>query len=258
MNKIDFNIKEFEGIKPKIKEIYYSGNLNLLNNKKISIVGTRRQSNYTKTKIEELASKLSRGGVTIVSGGAMGVDIIAQGASFPNTISVMPCSLDNIYPKVNEGLLKRIYSEGLAISEYEKEFMPTKWSFVARNRLVVALGEVLIIAEADLKSGSLTSAEVAKKLKKEIYVLPHRMGESEGTNRLVKEANAKVIYEIDEFVAKFADIDSNGNALNDEVLIFCNKNPTYEEAVREFGDKIFEYELLGKIVVENGFLKVNV
>ncbi len=260
MQKISFNIKEFENIsiKPKIKDVYYMGNLELLNRKKISIVGTRRPSNYTQSKVQELSSKLSKGGVVIVSGGAMGVDIIAQGSAFANTISVMPCSLDNIYPKVNEGLLKKIYQEALAISEYEKEFNPTNWSFVARNRLVVALGEVLIIAEADLNSGSLTSAEIAKKLNKEIYVLPHRMGESEGTNRLIKDGIAKVIFDIDEFVKEFADVDTNGEALKDEVLIFCNQNPTYEEAVREFGDKIFEYELLGKVIVENGFLKVNV
>lgn len=252
MKKLDFEIEEFKSVKPKPKNIYFNGNLELLKRKKISIVGTRRPSSYTKTKIYELSSKLTRGGVVIVSGSAMGVDIISQSVSLENTISVMPCSLDNIYPKVNKNQIEKIYQNGLALSEYEKEFMPTKWSFVARNRLVVALSEVLIIAEADLNSGSLTSAKVAKELKKDIYVLPHRIDESIGTNRLVKDGVAKVIYDIDEFVGEFADVDSKGEALKDDVLIFCNKNPTYEEAVREFGDKIFEYELLGKITVENG------
>lgn len=254
--KLSFEIEEFKKLKTPPKEIFYRGDLKLLENRKIAIVGTRKPINYTKNQIIELSKKLSKIGITIVSGSAMGVDIIAQREAYPNTISIMPVGLDKIYPKVNEKLIQSIYDNSLALSEYSDGFSATKWSFVQRNRLVVALSDILIVAEADLKSGSLTSVKVAKELKKEIYVLPHRLNESLGTNELLKKNQAKAIFDIDDFVNSLADKIEIEQKSKDEVLEFCYKNPIYEEAFQKFGDKLFEYELEGKITIENNFVRV--
>ena len=235
------------------KEIYYEGNLELLNNKKISIVGSRRPSNYTKSVISQLAKKLSVAGITIVSGGAMGVDIVAhESAGFDNTIMVSGTGLDIIYPKINKNKILKIKEEGLIISPFKEGTPSLPRNFVIRNELIVKLCEVLIVGEAEIDSGSYRSIEFALKHNKKIYVLPHRLGQSCATNYLLKKNKANAIYDIDEFVENFGEVKKN----NDEILLYCESNPTYEEALKKFGQKIFEYELLGKIEIKNGRINI--
>ena len=250
--KLEFDIDELNSMKKYPKNIYYKGNAELLNYPKVSIVGTRRPINYTKNFVSKLSLELSKRGVCIVSGGAMGVDAIAH-KNAKYTISVLANGIDIRYPKVNSSLFEKIEKEGLLLSQFEEGFLATPWSFVVRNELVVALGEVLIVAEADEKSGSMRSAEFALKMQKDIYVLPHRLGESKGTNQLLKEGLAKPIYDIDDFVKLFGDASTS---LEDEFLEFCKKNSSLEIVLKEFGNKVFEYELDGKIEVKDGHIIV--
>jgi DNA processing protein len=239
-------------IKKPPKELYYVGDLSLLNKRLVTIVGTRRPSNYTKTYTAKLAKELSKVGVCIVSGGAMGVDAIAHQNAFPNTIAILANSLDYFYPAINQKLLSNIYKNALALSEYEKEFRARPYSFVHRNRLVVGLGECLIITEADEDSGSLRSAEFALEQGKKIYVLPHRLDESKGTQSLVKQGLAEPIYDIFTFISQFGNIIKN----NDELIEYCSNIPSLDDALKRFGNKLYEYELEGRITIKN--LKVYV
>ena len=191
-------IKELSSMKKYPKELFFSGELSLLQKTKISIVGTRKPSKYTREYTQKLASLLSKRGVCIVSGGAMGVDAIAHsGAGSANTIAVLPCGIDIKYPSVNKNLLSDIEKNGLLLSQFEEGFKSRPWSFVTRNELVVALGEVLIVAEADLSSGSMRSVAYALAMGKEIFVFPQRLGESNGTNELLASGKAKAIYDIE-------------------------------------------------------------
>ncbi len=237
----------FDTLKQKPKRLFYKGDSSLLDTPLLSIVGTRRPSSYTKDMTRELANKFSKIGYTIVSGAAMGVDAVAHRGAYPNTIAVMANALDIVYPKVNEKLIKDIWQNSLAISEYQKGTKATKYSFVIRNRLVVALGEFLIITQADKNSGTMRSAEIALELGKKIYVLPHRLGESEGTQMLLKEGNAELILDIDEFIGKF------GNPIKEEdaLLEFCQYAPPLAKVVEKFGDKVYEYELEGLLEIKN-------
>lgn len=124
---------------------------------------------------------------------------------------------------------------------------------ISRNELVVALGDILIVTEADIKSGSMRSVEFALEMQKPIYVLPHRIGESEGTNYLIKNNLAKVIFDMDAFVASFG---LSKEKPKDELLEFCKKNPTLAAALYAFGDKVYEYELKGYIDVKNNIITV--
>ena len=126
----------------------------------------------------------------------------------------------------------------------------TPWSFVLRNELVVALGEVLVVSEAELGSGSMRSVEFALKMGKEIYVLPQRLGESSATNELLKKNQAKAIYDIDEFVAKFAPLEKQEKQ-HDEFSLYIETNPSYEEAVRKYPERIFEAELNAEIEIRD-------
>jgi len=253
INLENFNIKQLSLMKKAPKRLYYKGNLELLNNRLVSIVGTRRPSAYTKEFTYKIAKALSKREVTIISGAAMGVDAIAhKGASPNNTIAVMANGLDIRYPKVNQTLIKSIEDNGLAISFFEPGFKATRWSFVVRNELIVALGEILIVAEAELNSGTSRSIEFAKKMGKEIFVLPHRLNESLATNQLLKEGRAKAIYDIEEFANRFGKIKEQ----KDEFLEYLETNPTFDEAISKYGSKIYEAELNGIIAIENGYIRV--
>ena len=246
-------IKELSSMKKYPKELFFSGELSLLQKTKISIVGTRKPSKYTREYTQKLASLLSKCGVCIVSGGAMGVDAIAHsGAGSANTIAVLPCGIDIKYPSVNKNLLSDIEKNGLLLSQFEEGFKSRPWSFVTRNELVVALGEVLIVAEADLSSGSMRSVAYALAMGKEIFVFPQRLGESNGTNELLASGKAKAIYDIESFVTKFTGTLASVEKKSDPFLEYCETHPSYDEALEKFSERVFEAELNGEVAIING------
>ena len=233
MQKINFN-----GF-----ELFYIGDLSLLEKPKIAIVGSRKAGKYTKETTYLLSKKLSKK-YTIITGGALGVDTQAHKGAYPNTIFVSPSSLDIIYPKSNENLIKNIYKNALAVSEYEKNYRPYKYTFLQRNRIIVALSDFVIIAEADKKSGSMRSFEWAKEYGKKVYVLPHRINESSGTRYLASTNQAEVIWDIDEF-CKNLGIEENEKIMN------------LNEALKEYGSQLYEMELDGKVNIKNGKVYFN-
>jgi len=254
IKEIDFHIDELEAMKKYPANLSYIGDTTLLKRKKISIIGSRKPNQYARYKTEELARKLSLSGVCIVSGGAIGVDAISHKASgVNNTIIVAATGLDKRYPAINKNLIEDVENNGLVLSQFAKGSPSTKYNFVLRNELVVALGDILIVTYADLKSGSMRSVEYALKMKKEIYVLSHRIGESEATNRLLQEGKAKAIYDIDKFVKEFGAVKVEEKR-GDEFLEFCKTNPTYDETLSKFPSRVFEAELSGEIEVKNGFI----
>jgi len=251
---IEEHILALEAMKKYPSKLYYKGHLKLLKRPKVSMVGTRRPSAYTRQFTYVLAKALAKRGVCIVSGAAMGVDTIAhEGAGVDNTISVVANGLDIRYPVINRELIENIEKEGLLLSQFNDGFRATGWSFVVRNELVVALGDILIVTEADLNSGSMRSVEYALKMGKEIWVLSHRLDESLGTNKLVLEGNAKVIHDIEAFASKFGQ-PVESTMLKDDFFYFCQRSPTFDETVKKFGDKVYEAELEGTVTIHNGIV----
>lgn len=253
-------------LKSPPKNLYFVGNIKLLDSFKVAIVGTRRPNQYTKNITALLSQKISKY-ATIVSGGAIGVDCIAHTNSFPNTIMVSPSSLEIIYPKENIKLIKDMANEALILSEYEKNYMPQKYSFLERNRIVIALSDIVILPQGDINSGTSSSAKIALELNKPIFTLPHRYKESQLTNMLIEEGKAKAIYDIDNFIknnlpiklVKSGTESSNDvnleSKINDEILEFCKNAPSFEVAFSKFGSKLLEYEFLGLLVRENNIIK---
>lgn len=249
MQKLASYPSKLQVLKQKPTVLYYLGNTQLLHKPIVAIVGSRKPGQYTKQITYKLANELAKRDVVVISGGAMGVDAMAhKGASAANTIAVVANGLDIRYPKVNEGLIKEIEEKGLVLSGFEKGFRATKWSFPKRNELVIALADAVVITQADLKSGSMISAKLAKKYEKKLYVIPHRIGESQGTNQLVQNDEAKPIYDIEQFADTFGKVESDKT--NSDT--FLHSYPSYEEAVAKYGSKIFEYELEGKIEIKEG------
>ncbi len=255
--KLTQHISELEAMKKYPQKLFFQGNLELLQRPKVSIVGTRRPSSYTRQFTQNLAKTLTSRGVCVVSGAAMGVDAIAHaGAGVSNTIAVVANSLDIRYPSINRALIQDIEQQGLMLSQFEATFKATPWSFVVRNELVVALGDVLIVTQADIGSGSMRSVEFALKMGKEIYVLPHRLDESRGTNQLLKEGLAKPIYDVDDFADRYGVVPQVEGIEKDDFFYFCQTSPTLDEAVAKFDSRVYEAELEGLIMIDNGLVRL--
>jgi DNA processing protein len=250
IEKVAFHIEALEAMAKYPEALWMVGDGKLLARRRVSIVGSRRPNAYTKAMVMRLASALAERGVAVVSGGAMGVDALAhRGAGAENTIAVMACGLAHRYPAVNASLLDEIGRKGLLLSQFEPDFKARPWSFVVRNELVVALGEVLVVGEAERDSGTMRSVAYALAMGREVFVLPHRLGESEGTQALLQEGKATPIYDIEAFADRFG---KKAAAEEDEFTAFCRNAPTYEEVVAKFGERLFEAELEGVVTVREG------
>ncbi len=243
-------------VKNPPKELYYAGNQELLQTPlKVAIVGTRQPSQYTQQHTAWLAKEIAKLGAVVVSGGALGVDIIAQQHALPHTIMVAPCSLDYLYPPSNARIIEQIATEGLILSEYAQNTTPHRYSFLERNRLVIALSDVVIIPEANLHSGSMSSARYALHAQKPLFVLPHRLAESAGTQTLLAEGKAQSIYDIEAFCQTLCQtykLNPPSTPPLEDYLSFFKTNPTCEQAYARYGTLIDEYELQGLITRRHG------
>ncbi|MCB4760286.1 MAG: DNA-protecting protein DprA [Sulfurovum sp.] len=254
--KVPYHISALKVMRKYPSELFFRGNLSLLDRPMVSIVGTRTPSLYTQEFTRRLSGALAKRGICVVSGAAMGVDALAhEAAGLDNTIAVLGCGLDIRYPAINKELISGIEKEGLLLGPFVDGFRATNWSFVVRNELVVSLGELLIVTEADIRSGSLRSVEYAVEMGKEIYVLPHRLTDSMGTNKLLAEKKAKPIYDVEHFVSRFGKVVEQ-TVVKDDFFYFCQRMPSLDETVKKFGDRVYEAELEGTITIQHGIVRL--
>ena len=176
------------------KNLYILGNdIRIFENiPKIAVVGSRRLSNYGRQVTDKLASELSRAGVVIISGLALGVDSVAHQACLDAggiTVAVLPSSVTNIYPRSHLGLAKDIVVKGGSlVSEINDPRPPMQHSFLIRNRLISGLTDATLITEAAERSGSLNTARHALEQGKTVFAVPGNITSelSAGTNNLIK------------------------------------------------------------------------
>ena len=188
--------------------IYAIGNYKILNDQnKIAVIGARKASNYGINIARQIGKFLSKNNIHTISGLALGIDVNSHiGVLTENyinsysgkAIAVIGNGLDNIYPYNNQEIAKRIINNGgCIISEYIVGTKPLKNNFPARNRLISALADKLVVVEAENeKSGTMITVDFSLELGKEIYVVPGNINNkmSVGTNRLIKDG-AKIITE---------------------------------------------------------------
>lgn len=206
---ISINDKEYPERLKRIYDppivIYAYGNLNLLNNKSIAIVGCRLCSPYGKLITKELSYKLSEKNITIISGMARGIDKYAHIGALKakgSTIAVLGSGIDIIYPKDNESLYYGIIkNNGLILSEYIVGTKPIPINFPKRNRIISALSNGVLVTEAKKRSGSFITVDFALEHGKEIFAVPGNVNSanSEGTNFLIKQG-AKLVTCVDDIL----------------------------------------------------------
>lgn len=171
----------------------------LLPRPRLAIVGSRKISAYGKTVTARLAGELAELGVIIVSGLAFGVDAVAHRAALEaggTTIAVLACGVDRPYPAANQRLGRDLIKQGGAlVSEYPPGSIPYKQNFIARNRLVSAFSNGVLITEAAQKSGSLHTARFALEQGREVLAVPGNITSetSVGTNNLIKTGASVVM-----------------------------------------------------------------
>ena len=177
--------------------------LDLASAPSVALVGSRDPSIYGTEATTHLAAELARRGYTVISGGAMGIDIAAhraaltqQGSDLP-TIAFMAGGLDRLYPAQNSDTLNMIVDRGLIMSEVSVGNTPTRWRFLERNRLIAALARHTIVVEARWRSGALNTARHAMEIGRTLWAVPGQINSpnSVGTNRLLRDGLAQTLTE---------------------------------------------------------------
>lgn len=190
------------------QQIYWAGvePSEWLKRPRAAIVGSRKATAYGQGVTKKLATELTRAGVVIISGLAYGIDICAHQAALAAggiTVAVLPTGLDQIYPATHQSIARQIIADGSLITEYEAGLPGFKSNFIARNRIVSGLADVLLITEAAVNSGSLHTASFALAQGKTVMAVPGNINSlaSEGCNNLIKSGAIPVTSVDDVFFA---------------------------------------------------------
>ena len=182
--------------------LFALGDTALLNEPQVAIVGSRRPTPIGAKLAQSLAFDLSKLGVVVTSGMALGVDGLSHVGAMDGgsgTIAVLGCGLDIVYPARHKSLYERIIANGLLLSEYPLSMSPTRYSFPERNRIVSGLSLGVVIVEAAVKSGTLITARLALEQNKEVMVLPGSAlsKQYEGSHALLRDG-ASLVTNVDD------------------------------------------------------------
>ncbi|WP_214228374.1 DNA-processing protein DprA [Pedobacter sp. B4-66] len=178
--------------------LYYKGTADLNHSRIISIVGTRKATEYGRELCKQLAVTLADYDVVIVSGLAYGIDIAAHKESlYQNipTIGVLAHGLDRIYPSLHQPTAQKMVLNGGLLTEFPLYTNPDKENFPKRNRIIAGLADATIVVEATGKGGALITADIANSYNRDVYAFPGRTIDvsSEGCNFLIKTNRAALI-----------------------------------------------------------------
>ncbi len=188
------NLKEIHDPPPYL---YVRGELNAGDKISVAMVGSRNASHYGLSETRRIAAELSAKGITVVSGGARGIDTEAHRGALSGggrTIAVLGCGIDITYPRENGELFKKIATSGAVVTEYPVGTPPDKTNFPPRNRIISGISLGVIVMEAAKDSGSLITAAYSVEQNREVYALPGNVSadNSRGVNSLIKKG-AKLI-----------------------------------------------------------------
>jgi len=172
--------------------LYVKGRLRPDDRNSIAMVGARRTSHYGQDAARKLAYQLAGAGITVVSGGARGIDSAShQGAlsARGRTIAVLGTGINIVYPAENADLYEHIAENGAVLTQFPFNRKGDKQSFPIRNRIVAGMTLGTVVVEADLKSGSLITANMAADNNRQVFAVPGRIDspQSRGCHNLIRE-----------------------------------------------------------------------
>lgn len=179
--------------------LYYCGDISLITQNALAVVGARRATRYGLDRAGEMSGELARHGLVIVSGMARGIDAAAHEgvlAAGGKTIAVLGSGLDVPYPRENISLFNNICRQGLVLSEYPPGTAPLPANFPVRNRIISGLALGVFVVEGKAQSGSLITADCALEQGKDVFALPGPVNSANsiGPLRLIQQGAKLVIY----------------------------------------------------------------
>lgn len=196
-------VRGFEGYPPSLLDLdvpppvlFAVGDLALLQAPAVAVVGTRACSADALRAAERIAGDLAASGVVVVSGLALGIDAAAHRAAGPGqTIGVLGCGVDVIYPRANARLQEAMGRDGLLLSERLPGTPPYPYLFPERNRIIAALGRAVVVVQAPPRSGALITADQAHALGRPIFAVPGSLAEPryEGSNSRIRDRLATLV-----------------------------------------------------------------
>lgn len=172
--------------------LFFKGDISVLKGRKAAIIGSRLCTQYGLEITKLLTKELISFNITIISGGAKGIDSCAHRTCVENcgkTVVVLGSGIDVIYPAQNKYLFEKVIQHGLIITEFLPGTKPLKYNFPRRNRIISGLSEVVIVSEASERSGSLITAGLAAEQGKDVLAVPGSVFSktSAGCNKLIKD-----------------------------------------------------------------------
>ncbi len=179
----------------------------------VCIVGPRKVSDFGKKAAYSLGYRLSKSGITVVSGGALGTDTYAHAGALKSggkTVLVMGCGILSDYLPENNSLRKTVCEQGCLISEYPPEIPASRYTFPVRNRIMSALSLGTVVIEAGTKSGALITARHSYEQGRDVFVIPGSPQKSEykGSNELLRDGAKPLLDASDifnEYIIRFPD-----------------------------------------------------
>lgn len=259
MKILEYNDKLFpkslKDIKDCPKRLYIEGNSNNLNKCGIAVIGSRDCSSYGKKWCKKFVKSLLEYNLVIVSGMAKGIDTIAHKTALEyggKTIAVLPSGFNNIYPKENLDLYKKIIDLGGAvISEYEPNISADSEKFLERNRIVSGLSIATLVIEAEYRSGTSVTARITKEQGKEVFCIPGSLDNSKsvGTNKMIKDG-AKLVTSVE-------DITQNYNFLKKTFVLDKVQIAEVAEKYKDVFELISDVPVDFEKLVKKSNLKVN-
>lgn len=210
----------------------------------LTVVGSRKYTSYGKLAVEKLLASLQGQNVIILSGLALGIDGISHETALKHnliTIAIPGSGLDTkvIYPSTHLRLAEDIVESGGAlISEFAPDMQAAQWTFPARNRVMAALSDALLVVEASEKSGTLITARLALELGRDIGAIPGDIfsDSSFGTNMLIKEGayiirNADDLYDLLHLERKIAEVVEADYSRDEKLLLDLLSGPIEKDTL---------------------------
>jgi DNA processing protein len=186
--------------------LYARGDLSVLSQPSVAVVGTRKMSAYGKRLVEHFVPKFVRSGLVTVSGLALGIDTTVAEETLAvkgKTVAVVGHGLGSIYPKTNTKLADTIVATGgVILSEFSLFMPPDTYTFPARNRIIAALARGTLVLEAPAGSGALITADLAFDYNRPVWVAPGLVFDPnfEGSHQLISSDRAKLVTHPDEIL----------------------------------------------------------
>ncbi|PTN07939.1 DNA-processing protein DprA [Mangrovibacterium marinum] len=179
--------------------LFSKGNIAWNSEKIVAIVGTRNATDYGKKVCDELVAAMAeRGGYTVVSGLAYGIDSAGHKACLQHgvpTWGVLAHGLDTIYPALHRSLAERMLVQGGVITDFLSQTKLDRNNFLRRNRIVAGLADATIVVESAAKGGALVTADIAGSYNRDVFAVPGRIADpfSQGCNELIQQNKACLI-----------------------------------------------------------------